>query len=130
MFVAFLSLILFGTMLDAKELESGALVLVGLYLSIIGNPSVDRAWQEYMSDLPTNVPQSFTDAAENSVSAAVVLSDRVVDTMGDVKDSVVDTVEDVKESVTGKVIDVKDSFVDKVEDVAVVVQEKVCADKE
>lgn len=130
MFVALLSLILFGTMLDTQELESGALVLVGLYLSIIGNPAVDRAWQEYMSDLPTNVPQTITEAAESSATAAIAVSDRVVDTMGDVKESVVDTVEEVKETVAGKVETVKETVAEKVEDVALSVQEKVFADKD
>lgn len=130
MFVALLSLILFGTMLDVKELESGALVLIGLYFSIIGNPSVDRAWQEYMSDLPTNVPQTITDAAENGASAAAAVSDRVADTMGDVKDTVADTVEDVKETVAGKVEDVRETVAVKVEDVALSVHEKVFAEKE
>eukprot|EP00892_Ulva_mutabilis_P007089 jgi/Ulvmu1/4752/UM020_0036.1 len=115
MFVAVLSLVIFGTMLDAKELESGALVLVGLYLSIIGNPSVDRAWQEYMSDLPTNVPQTFTDAAETSASAAAAVKGAVADTVGDVRD----TVGDVKETV-----------VEKVEDVALSVQELVFTEKD
>jgi drug/metabolite transporter (DMT)-like permease len=45
MFVALISLVLFGTVLDSKEIAAGGVVVVGLYLSIIGNPSVDRAWQ-------------------------------------------------------------------------------------
>lgn len=133
MFVAVISLLLFGTMLDAKELESGALVLIGLYLSIIGNPSVDRAWQEYMSDLPTNVPQSITDAAETSASAAAAVKGCVADTVGDVKETMVDTVGDVKDTVVEvveKVEDVKDTVAEKVEDVALSVHELVFTEKE
>ena len=70
MIVAVLSLLLFGKTLDAPELASGSVVLLGLYFTIIGNPRVDREWIEYASDLPANVPQTIATVADATIDAA------------------------------------------------------------
>jgi hypothetical protein len=87
--VAIMSLVLFGNVLTSQELEAGLLVLIGLYFTIIGNPKVDREWKDYVSDLPTNVPQTLSNVADAVVDVKDVAVDAVVET-------VVDTVSDIK----------------------------------
>jgi hypothetical protein len=90
--VALASLLLFGTVLTYEEMGSGLTVLFGLYLSIIGNPQVDRAWSEYMSDLPANVPQSIAYVADAGVGAAVTVTGKVRDIGSDVRGRVGDII--------------------------------------
>jgi hypothetical protein len=90
--VAVASLLLFGTVLTYEEMGSGLTVLFGLYLSIIGNPQVDRAWTEYMSDLPANVPQSIASVADAGVGAAVTVTGKVRDIGSDVRGRVGDII--------------------------------------
>lgn len=88
MLVSLVSLVLFGTTLSSPEVGSGVIVLAGLYLSIIGNPQVDRAWSEYVQDLPTNVPQTIASVADASVGAAATVGEAVVELGTDVRDKI------------------------------------------
>lgn len=109
--VAVLSLLLFGDMLSTPELQSGCLVLAGLYLTVIGNPDVDRAWREYVSDLGTSVPQTLETVAD----AAVSVSENVVAASENVAESMAETYSDVKEGVAETVSDMRDSVKDRVD---------------
>jgi EamA-like transporter family len=91
MIVALLSLLLFGKTLQPPEIASGMVVLGGLYFTIIGNPRIDREWADYVSDLPSNVPQTIATVADAGVSAAANVSDRIdslVEGAGDFIDNV------------------------------------------
>jgi hypothetical protein len=95
--VALLSLALFGTYLDLPECASGAFVLAGLYLTIIGNPCIDREWSEYVADLPTNVPQTIAMVADAGMLAAASVSDTLddaTDRLGDMVSSSGDALEE------------------------------------
>lgn len=109
--VAVLSLLLFGDMLSTPEIQSGCLVLAGLYLTVIGNPDVDRAWRGYVSDLPTNVPQTL----ENVADAAVSASENVVETVSDTVAEVQETVAEVQENMAETVSDMRASVKERVE---------------
>lgn len=106
--VAVLSLLLFGDRLSTAEIESGCVVLAGLYLTVIGNPDVDRAWREYVSDLGTNVPRSAQQTLESVADAAVSVSENVAESMAE-------TVSEVQESVAETVSDMHDSVKERVE---------------
>ena len=95
MIVALLSLLLFGKTLDPPEVASGSAVLFGLYLTIIGNPRLDREWAEYWSDLPANVPQTIATVADAGAAAASDFRDN----MAEVTDSVIGTVSDATSAV-------------------------------
>jgi hypothetical protein len=82
--VAITSLLLYGTGLTNEEIACGFVVIVGLNLSIIGNPRVDRAWSEYVSNLPTNVPQSIACVADAGVEAVVTVTGKVREITSDV----------------------------------------------
>ena len=94
--VAVLSLLLFGKTFGLEEVSSGAVVLIGLYFTIIGNPRLDREWAEYVSDLPGNVPQTIATVADASVSAAETLGDKVTERL----DTLVASTGEVLEKVT------------------------------
>ena len=99
MLVSVVSLVLFGTTLSSQEIGAGGIVLAGLYLSIIGNPQVDRAWVEYVQDLPTNVPQTIASVADASVEAATTVGDAVADLGSDVRDYVQDLPTNVPQTI-------------------------------
>lgn len=109
--VAVLSQLLFGDRLSAPEIEAGGVVMAGLYLTVIGNPDVDRAWREYVSDLPTNVPQTL----ENVADAAVTASENVAETVSDTVTDVQETVAEVQETVAETVSDMRETVKERVE---------------
>lgn len=108
--VAVLSLLLFGDGLSTPEIESGCVVLAGLYLTVIGNPTVDRAWREYVSDLGTNVPQTIENVADAAVTATENVAESVAGTVVEVQESVAETVTDMKERMEFIVADASDSL--------------------
>jgi EamA-like transporter family len=93
--VAFLSLALFGKRLSADECAAGLVVVTGLYLSVIGNPQLDREWAEYVSDLPGNVPQTISNVADATADAASNFSDATIDMAKNVGESVADSMVEV-----------------------------------
>lgn len=100
-----MSLALFGKRLSPDECTAGLVVVLGLYLSVIGNPRLDREWADYVSDLPTNVPQTLAnvadgaaDAASNISDAASNISDSIAESVGDVASAVSTTVTEAAES--------------------------------
>lgn len=98
MIVAVLSLVLFGKVLDAPEIASGMVVLGGLYFTIIGNPRIDREWGEYMSDLPTNVPQTLSNVADAMPQTIATVADAGLNAVESVSESVSDRIDSIRES--------------------------------
>jgi hypothetical protein len=115
--VALLSLLLFGDMLSSAEIQSGCVVLAGLYLTVIGNPEVDRAWREYVSDLGTNVPQTLENVAETAVAVSENVVDTVAETVTAVSENVVETVSETVTEVQESVTDLHLSLREKIENV-------------
>jgi EamA-like transporter family len=110
--VAVLSLALFGKVLSADECTAGLVVVLGLYLSVIGNPQLDRDWKEYVSDLPTNVPQTLANAADATIDVAHNVADATVDAAKSISETVADTVLEAAAAVTDAVSKAAGSLTD------------------
>jgi hypothetical protein len=114
--VAILSLALFGKVLSADECTAGLVVVLGLYLSVIGNPQLDRDWREYVSDLPTNVPQTLANVADATIDVASNVADATVDAAKSISESVAETVVEAAAAVTDAVAEAAESVVDRAKD--------------